>query len=145
MGDSSISNITFSEEDQMAEEGHNRGLYVTALINDFDFKRALIDTDIASNVVPLKTLKAAKFQQCKIVLQPIVMTDFEGNKTSSYGYTYLDLKVGLVYSTVKFHVIEKQPDYHMILRRTWLHDNKVVPSTYHQHMKSQLNDKVVRI
>ncbi|XP_026440727.1 uncharacterized protein LOC113339709 [Papaver somniferum] len=93
----------------------------------------------------MKTLKTARFPQNKIVRHPILMTGFEGSQIHTYGYAYIDLKVGLIQSKVKFHVIEQEPDYLMILGHPWLHDNKVVPSTYHQYMKAILNNKIVRI
>ncbi|XP_026459159.1 uncharacterized protein LOC113359796 [Papaver somniferum] len=129
----------------MADEGHNRALYVTGLIKDSEFKRALVDTGASKNIITMKTLKAAKFPQNKIVLHPILMTGFEGSQIHTYGYAYIDLKVGPIQSKTKFHVIEQEPDYHMILGQPWLYDNKVVPSTYHQCMKALLNNKIVRI
>ncbi|XP_026430805.1 uncharacterized protein LOC113327902 [Papaver somniferum] len=141
----SINNITFTEEDRMTEEGHNRALFVTASIKGAEFRRVLIDTGASTNLVTMKTLKEAKVPQTKIVHHPILMTGFEGSQSHTYGYVYVDLKVGSIQSTVKLHVIEKDPDYHMILGRLWLYDNKVVPSTYHQCMKSLLNNKIIRI
>lgn len=143
--ETSVNNVTFTEDDMMAEEGHNRALHVTARIKDSEFKRALIDTGASSNVITLKTLRTTKVCPCKIVRQPTTMTDFEGNQTSTYGYVNPNLLVGPVQSKVKFEVIEKESDYHMILGRPWLHDNRIVPSTYHQCLKNMLNEEVARI
>ncbi|XP_026450535.1 uncharacterized protein LOC113350611 [Papaver somniferum] len=129
----------------MADEGHNRALYVTGFIKDSEFKRALVDTGASINIITMKTLKASKFPQNKIIRHPILTTGFEGSQIHIYGYAYIDLKVRPIQSKAKFHVIEQEPDYHMILGRPWIHENKVVPSTYHQCMKALLNNKIVCI
>ncbi|XP_026377930.1 uncharacterized protein LOC113272289 [Papaver somniferum] len=129
----------------MAGEVHNRALFVTSSIKNSEFRRVLIDTGASTNLVTMKTLKEAKVPQSKIVHHPILMTGFEGIQSHTYGYVYVDLKVGPIQSTVKFHVIDKDHDYHMILGRPWLHDNKVFPSTYHQCIKALVNNKIVRI
>lgn len=134
-----INNVTFTEDDMMAEEGHNRALHVTARIKGLEFKRALIDTGASSNVITLKTLKTAKVRPDAVTQQPTTMTDFEGNQTNTYRYVNLNVSVGPIRSKVRFKVIEKESEYHMILGRPWLHDNKIVPSTYHQFLKTIVN------
>ncbi|XP_026399787.1 uncharacterized protein LOC113295675 [Papaver somniferum] len=141
----SINNVTFTEDDMMAEEGHKMTLHVTTRIKGSEFKRSLIDTGASSNVITLKTLRTARVRPDKFTRQPTTMTDFDGNQTNTYGYVNLNISVGHIQSKVKFEVIEKEPEYHMILGRPWLHDNKIVPSTYHQCLKTTMNEEVVRI
>ncbi|KAL0462153.1 UNVERIFIED_CONTAM: hypothetical protein Slati_0102900 [Sesamum latifolium] len=38
-------------------------------------------------------------------------------------------------STALFHVIDAKTSYNMLLGRPWLHENAVVPSTWHQCFK----------
>jgi len=45
----------------------------------------------------------------------------------------------------RFHVINAEVSYHVLLGRPWLYKHCLIPSTYHQYVKGRLNRRPVRI
>ena len=45
----------------------------------------------------------------------------------------------------RFHVINAEVSYHVLLGRLWFHKQCLIPSTYHQCIKGRLNGRLVRI
>ena len=45
----------------------------------------------------------------------------------------------------RFHVINVEVSYHVLLGCLWLHKHRFIPSTYHQCIKGRLNGRSVRI
>ena len=64
---------------------------------------------------------------------------------STEGYVQLALKVGPIVALTRFHVINVEVSYHVLLGRPWLHKHCLIPSTYHQCIKGRLNGRLVRI
>ncbi|KAK4406600.1 hypothetical protein Sango_0666500 [Sesamum angolense] len=48
-------------------------------------------------------------------------------------------------SSALFHVIDAKTSYNMLLGRPWLHENAVVPSTWHQYFKYCRNGIVKKV
>ncbi|XP_070057892.1 uncharacterized protein [Nicotiana tomentosiformis] len=99
-------NITFDDADT---DGllipHNDALVISLLVHDTNVNRVLIDPGFDNSSV--------------ITKGEIVLTTFaEG-----------------VIKDTKFHVIDADMAYNMILGRSWIHDMDVVPSTLHQVIK----------
>ena len=64
---------------------------------------------------------------------------------STEGYVQLALKVGLIVDLTRFHVINAEVSYHVLLGRPWLHKHRLIPSMYHQCIKGRLNGRPVKI
>ena len=45
----------------------------------------------------------------------------------------------------RFHVINAEVSYRVLLERPWLYKHCLIPSTYHQYIKGRLNGRLVRI
>ena len=45
---------------------------------------------------------------------------------------HLELIIGELTSNVLFHVIDAKTTYNMLLGRSWIHGNGIMPSTLHQ-------------
>ena len=45
----------------------------------------------------------------------------------------------------RFHVINAEVSYHVLLGRPWLHKHRLIPYMYHQCIKGRLNGRPVRI
>ena len=57
----------------------------------------------------------------------------------------LAVRVGPIVALTRFHVINSEVSYHVLLGRQWLHKYRLIPSTYHQCVKGRLNGRPVRI
>lgn len=107
--------ITFTDADRQVPFLHNRPLYVTACVNSVELKRVFLDDGASINLMPLSTFKMAGIPKNRIVKNPIAITGFGGDKRESLGYVVVDLIVGAIHSTTKFHLINADPNYHIIL------------------------------
>ena len=124
--------ITFTNEDMEVEHpDHYRPLYLMATINGVQIKRALVDTGASLNLIALSTMEAVELASRKILGAPIEITEFEELTESTEGYVQLALKVGPIVALTRFHVINSELSYHMLLGRPWLHKHRLIPSTYH--------------
>ena len=138
--------ITFINEDiQVKHPNHSRPLYVATQINDVHIRRALVDANASLNLVPPRTLKVARISLSKFVGAPIEVFGFIGIHEYTIRSMQLVLKVGPIVALTRFHVIDSPVSYHALLRRPWLHEHKLVPSTYHQCVKGRLNGKPICI
>ena len=64
--------MTFSPRDlaNRAMDGE-KVLYVTAFLNSFQIKRALVDTGASTNILPLLTLNALGIPRERIIQEPL--------------------------------------------------------------------------
>ena len=138
--------ITFSNEDlEVGYPDHRRPLYLAASINQISIKRALVDTGVSVNLIPLSTLQAAGISERKIQGCPMEVTGFGGRGEYTTGHIQLWLKVGPIAFLARFHVVKTEVSYHVLLGRPWLHKHRLVPSTYHQCVKGRLNGRMILI
>uniref|UniRef100_A0A2N9I5K1 Uncharacterized protein n=1 Tax=Fagus sylvatica TaxID=28930 RepID=A0A2N9I5K1_FAGSY len=138
--------ITFTDEDMEVQyPDHRRPLYLSAVVKDVQVRRALVDTGSCLNLIPLSTLQAANVSQQKIQGSPMEVTGFGGVTEYTMGHVQLVLRVGPIMTLTRFHVVNAEAPYHVLLGRPWLHKHKLVSSTYHQCVKGRLNGKPIRI
>ncbi|KAL0373896.1 UNVERIFIED_CONTAM: hypothetical protein Sradi_3305300 [Sesamum radiatum] len=50
-----------------------------------------------------------------------------------------------MFSTTLFHVIDAKTSYNMLLDRPWLHENGIIPSTWHQCFKYSRDGVVKKV
>lgn len=110
---------------------HNRSLYETAVINGFEVKRAFINNEASVNITSWKTFQQSGIPREKLVRKCIDILGFSRKNTRTIGYARLDMQVGMIKSSVTFHVPEFDALYHVLLGRAWQNVHAVMPSTYH--------------
>ena len=110
---------------------HRRPLYLATCINQIVIKRALVDMGASVNLIPLNTLQAAGIPESKIEGCLMKVIGFEGRDEYTASQIQLWLKVGLIASLARFHVVKTKVSYHILLGRPWLHKHHLIPSTYH--------------
>ena len=138
--------ITFTDEDiEVEHPDHHRPLYLMATINGVQIRKALVDTGASLNLIALSTLEVVGLASRRTLGAPIEITGFGGLVESTKGYVQLALKVGPIVALTRFHVINSEVSYHVLLGRPWLHKHHLIPSTYHQCVKVRLNGRPVRI
>uniref|UniRef100_A0A2N9FH10 Integrase catalytic domain-containing protein n=1 Tax=Fagus sylvatica TaxID=28930 RepID=A0A2N9FH10_FAGSY len=138
--------ITFTDEDMEVHYlDHRHPLYLSAVVKDVQVRRALVDTGSCLNLIPLSTLQAANVSQQKIQGSPMEVTRFGGVTEYTMGHTQLVLRVRPIVALTRFHIVNAEAPYHVLLSRPWLYKHKLVSSTYHQCIKGRLNGKPIRI
>ena len=141
-----LSEITFSDKGmEVGYSDHRRPFYLAISINQIPIKRALVDMGTSVNLIPLSTLQAAGILERKIQGCLMEVTGFGGRGKYTIGHIQLWLKVGLIASLARFHVVKMEVSYHVLLGRPWLHMHRLVPSSYHQCVKGRLNGRMIRI
>jgi len=116
-----------------------------ATINGVQIRRALVDTRASLNLIALSTLEAIGLIGRRILEAPMEITGFGRSAKSTEGYVQLVLRVAQIVALTRFHVINSEVSYHILLGRPWLHKHYLIPSMYHQCVKGMLNRRFVRI
>ena len=129
-------NISFSKADREIRYPHNRPLYVTAVINGIEVRRAFIDNGASVNIMPYTMFKRLGLPEKKIVKEQTNITGFANQSTRTLGHIKVDMQVGKIRGPVMFHVAEVDVAYHVLLGRAWQNDYGVVPSVFHQCLKA---------
>ena len=111
---------------------HYDALVLTLGINNFDVHRVLVDPGSAAELLHLPALTQMKLSFSHLSSAGRVLTGFNGSTTLTVGDIALSVKAGPVTQQVLFSVVEDLGPYNAIVRRTWLHAMKAIPSTYHQ-------------
>lgn len=104
-----------------------------------------MDATLALNIISLHVLDDIGIPREKIQKQPFEVSSFNVNQTYTVGSISLGLTVGLIRTAHRFHVIDSQMSYHLLLGRPWIHRYKVVPSTYQECLKAIWRGKNVYI
>ncbi|XP_059654937.1 uncharacterized protein LOC132301725 [Cornus florida] len=137
--------LSFSNADKQSTSAQNRPLYVLASIKGVEFKRAFLDNGSSINVMPLSNFRKAGISEDRLIKEPIEVAGFGNDLHRTMGYVNVDLAVNKFQASMKFHVIDSDTSYHILLERAWMHCFSIVPSTYHQCFKGIWNNKVVTV
>ncbi|KAL0456038.1 UNVERIFIED_CONTAM: hypothetical protein Slati_0943000 [Sesamum latifolium] len=75
----------------------------------------------------------------------LMIQGFNQGGQRAIGVIRIELLMDDMVSTALFHVIDGKTSYNMLLGRPWLHENSVVPSTWHQCFKYCRNGTVRKV
>ncbi|XP_019252737.1 PREDICTED: uncharacterized protein LOC109231531 [Nicotiana attenuata] len=137
--------ITFMEEDS---DGlllpHNDALVISLNVLDFKIRRVLVDPESSTNIIQWGVLEQAKLNG---IIIPAIKLPTRCNLASvtTRGEILLSMNTEEVMKTTFFEVVDGDMGYNNILGRLWLHEMKVVPSTYHQVLKFTTSEGVKQI
>ena len=110
--------ITFTNEDMEVKHlDHRRPLYLMATINDVQIRRTLVDIGASLILIALSTLEAVSMAGRRILGALMEITGFGGATESTEGYVQLALRVGPIVALTRFHVINSEVSYHILLGR----------------------------
>ncbi|XP_070047122.1 uncharacterized protein [Nicotiana tomentosiformis] len=137
--------ITFTEEDA---DGlllpHNDALVISLNVLDFKIKCVLVDSGSSANIIQWRVLEQVKLTG-SIILATKLLDGFNLVSMTTRGEILLLTNVEGLMKTTLFKVVDGYMGYNIILGRPWLHDMKVVPSTYHQLLKFPMAEGIKQI
>lgn len=107
---------------------HNRPLYITVKVQHVKLRRVLLGASSSLNIISLDVLDDIRVSREKIQKQPFVVSSFNEIRTYRIGSMSLDLTIGPTRTAHRFHVIDSQTSYHLLLGRPWVHRYKAIPS-----------------
>ncbi|KAL0358191.1 UNVERIFIED_CONTAM: hypothetical protein Scaly_1504800 [Sesamum calycinum] len=118
--DDCMSTITFTDEDLLlGSKPHNRPLFVAG----YELE------------IPIDELSNSR----------LMIQGFNQGGQRAVGIIRMQLTMEDMVSSALFHVIDAKTSYNMLLGRPWLHENAVVPSTWHQCFKYCRNGIVKKV
>ncbi|XP_074318453.1 uncharacterized protein LOC141655265 [Silene latifolia] len=127
--------VTFDEGDTYDEREHPDALIITLSMANCTVRKVLVDTGSSVNLIMLKTIENMGFGEKDLQKKTFPLVGFSGETTKSLGEIFIPTYVGGVNKQIRYLVIDGPSTYNVILGRPWLHQMKVVPSTYHQCIK----------
>ena len=108
--------IIFTDEDMEVEHpNHRRPLYLMATINSVQIRRALVDIGASLNLIALSTLEVVGLTGRRILGALMEITGFGEAAESIERYVQLALRVGPIVALTRFHVINSEVSYHILL------------------------------
>ena len=94
-------------------------------------KRILVDPGSSADLLQVSVIKQMGFIPASLENLGRILSGFNGSSTNSLEDVTLLVQAGPVILNVLFSVVENLSPFNAILGRTWLHEMKVIPSTYH--------------
>ncbi|KAL0439607.1 UNVERIFIED_CONTAM: Transposon Tf2-12 polyprotein [Sesamum latifolium] len=144
--DDCMSTITFTDEDLLlGSKPHNHHLFIAGYVRDQKVNRILIDGGSAVNILPLGILKELGISIDELSNSRLMIQGFNQGGQRAIGIVRIQLTMGDMMSTALFHVIDTKTSYNMLLGRPWLHENTIIPSTWHQYFKYCRNGIVNKV
>ncbi|GAV71488.1 hypothetical protein CFOL_v3_14982 [Cephalotus follicularis] len=116
---------------------HNRSLYLEAVINGVTFKRTLVDSDASINLMPYDTFKVIGIPERRLVKQYLDMSGFGAATLQTFGHVSMNLQVIKIRWPMIFQVIDVPTTYRVLLGRSWISENEVIPSTLYRCIKER--------
>ncbi|KAL0339162.1 UNVERIFIED_CONTAM: Transposon Tf2-12 polyprotein [Sesamum angustifolium] len=107
--------------------------------------RIMIDGGSAVNLLPLRILKELEIPIDELSNNRLMIQAFNQGGQRVVGIIRMQLAMEDMVSSVLFHVIDTKTSYNILLGRPWLHENVVVPSTWHQYFKYYHNGIMKKI
>ncbi|KAL0361088.1 UNVERIFIED_CONTAM: hypothetical protein Sradi_3793300 [Sesamum radiatum] len=107
--------------------------------------RILIDGGSAVNIIPKTTMNELGITSEDLSRSRLTIQGFDQGTQRAVGMTRLDLTVGELKASTLFHIIDARTSYNLLLGRSWLHENGVVPSTLHQCFNEEVHPKATPI
>ncbi|KAL6328563.1 hypothetical protein AAG906_038758 [Vitis piasezkii] len=87
---------------------------------------------ISADLLQVSVVKQIGFIPSSLENPGRILSGFNGASTTLLGDIILPIQARPVTLNILFSVVEDLSPFNAILRRTWLHNMKVIPSTYHQ-------------
>ena len=102
-----------------------------ATINSVQVRRALVGTEASLNLIALSILEVVGLTGRRNLGAPMEITRFGILAESTEGYEQLALRVGPIVALTRFHVINSEVPYYVLLGRPWLYKHRLIPFMYH--------------
>ncbi|XP_074300436.1 uncharacterized protein LOC141631699 [Silene latifolia] len=110
---------------------HHDGLVISMHVGIANVSRILLDRGSSVYLIMLDVLKAMKISEDQITKKSSVLVGFSGEIKNTLGEISLPNHAEDIASYERLGVLDCLSSYIVILGRPWIHNVKVVPSTYH--------------
>ena len=138
--------ISYSDKD-LTKKGkhHNDSLHITVDSMEKRIPMVLTDDGSALNVCPLKTASCLGLRIEDFVPTNQHMRAYDNYRRKVLGTITLELTIRLMVKKVDFQVLNIDSCFNLLLRRPWIHDTEVVPSSLYQKVRFPHEGAIVHI
>ncbi|XP_060202223.1 uncharacterized protein LOC132630681 [Lycium barbarum] len=134
--DACMAKITFTDNDLLlGDTPHNRPSLMIGFAREQKVNRILIDGGSRVNILPIHIMKELGIAMEDLFASCLMIQGFNQGGQRVIGVVKVDLTIGELQSNAWLHVIDARTSYNILLGRPWVHEKKVIPSTYHQCLK----------
>ncbi|CAH9127864.1 unnamed protein product [Cuscuta epithymum] len=138
-----VTDIVFKDKDLMlGATPHNRPLFVEGYTRGQRFKRIMIDQGSVVNILTVRAMKDLDISMDELSQSRLMIQGFNQGGQRAIGMIRLDLTIGGLKANTLCHVIDAKASYDLLLGRPWIHENGVIPSTWHQCFMYEQNGVV---
>ncbi|XP_070030755.1 uncharacterized protein [Nicotiana sylvestris] len=139
-----VNQVSFSKNDLPPEgAAHNKALHLSVKCEDYYVKRVMLDGGLGVDICPFSTLHIMEIGTGRIRPNNVYIRAFDGIKRDTLGEIDLALTIGPVEFEITFQVLDMDTSYNFLLGRPWIHATGVVPSTLHQMVKFEYEDREI--
>ncbi|KAH0706277.1 hypothetical protein KY285_010777 [Solanum tuberosum] len=139
--------ITFTDNDLLfGETLHIRPLYMVGHVLEKKINRILIDEGSGVNILPIHTLKELGITTKELSESHLLIQGFNQGAQRSIGSIKLEIHMEDLRSSAWMHMIDAKTSYNILLGRPWVHENRIVSSSYYQclrYLKDGIERKIV--
>ena len=101
-------------------------------ISDELMTKMLVDGGVVVNIMPYTTYRKLGLGEDDLIQTDMMLKDFEGAVSPSWGAICVDLTIGSKALLTTFFIINDKGSYSTLLGRDWIHANCCILSTMHQ-------------
>ncbi|XP_070045881.1 uncharacterized protein [Nicotiana tomentosiformis] len=128
--------VMFTNDDLLlGDTPHNRPLYLVGYMRDERVNRILFDGGSLVNILPIGIVKELGIPMNELSESHVMIQGFNHWGQRSIVAIRLGITIEDMQLIAWLHVIDAKTSYNVLLGRPWIHENKVVPSTYYQCLK----------
>ncbi|CAL8164900.1 unnamed protein product [Prunus armeniaca] len=114
---------------------HLKPLFITANFGGVPIPKIMVDGGAAINLLPHRMLSKMGRTERDLIPTRLIVTNFAGGITKTFGILDVDVLVGSKKLKVAFFVVDTtSTTYNALLGRDWIHQSLCVPSTLHQQL-----------
>ncbi|XP_074342010.1 uncharacterized protein LOC141679407 [Apium graveolens] len=132
VGNNTLLSLIFDESGKRSiREPQQEGLVISLPVGNCLIKRILVDNGSASNIMMLSTLKQMVLAESDMIKKSTTLVGFSGETKRILGEITLPTYAQRVNLLEKFCIVEVDSTYNIIMESPWIHNLKVIPSTYY--------------
>ena len=117
------------------KEKYDRLLYYTWYIGSFEVSRIQTDPGFTLSIMLCKVMHHLGIPTHQLSTTQIIIYGINANGTCPIGKIKFKCQICDLKFEVTCYVIDADTSYNLLLGRSWIHGNPIVPSTFHQVTK----------
>src|SRR4051812_39124953 len=127
------------------QDRHARPLYFMGYIGSTEIMRIQVDLGSALSIMPRRVMEHLSIPAHRLSATDTNIFGFNANSIRPIGKIKLRYPIGDLNTEVTVYVIDADTSYNLLLGRSWILRNHILPSTLHQIMKYVDTQGQVRI